>query len=373
MNFSLSDEQQMLADSARRFVQGQYHAEAHRENKTLTPVDQTLWRQFAELGWLALPFDEDDGGLGAGLVETMVLMEELGRGGVIAPYLATVVLGGGILRRADAACRARYLPDLVAGELQLALAVDEQERVFAPENTALQAREEGGGFVLSGRKILVLNGDQADRIMVLARTNGEPGDQHGLSLFLLDPHSQGVTLTPHRLVDGHQAAQLQLDDVRLAADTLIFQKDAAFEPVSKVLDEAVLALGAEAVGALSVLLDDTVEYSKTRKQFGVPIGNFQVLQHRMADMFMALEQTRSLLLAATLKTLEGHDDARQAVHALKARIGGAGRHIAQEAVQVHGGMGMTDELAVGHYFKRITAMDGLFGGADQHLAAFARA
>ena len=359
MNFSLSDEQQMLADSARRFVQGGYQAE-------------TLWRQFAELGWLALPFDEDDGGLGAGLVETMVLLEELGRGGVTTPYLATVVLGGGILRRADAACRARYLPDLMAGDLQLALAVDEQERVFAPENTALQVREEGGGFVLNGRKTVVLNGDQADRILVLARTGGEPGDQRGLSLFLLDPDSPGVTLTPHRLVDGHRAARLQLDGVRLSADTLIFEKGAAFERIRQVLDEAILALGAEAVGALSVLLDDTVEYSKTRKQFGVPIGSFQVLQHRMADMFMALEQTRSLLLAATLKTLEGHDDARQAVHALKARIGGAGRHIAQEAVQLHGGMGMTDELAVGRYFKRITAMDGLFGGADQHLAAFAR-
>jgi len=358
MNFSLSDEQQMLADSARRFVQGGYQPE-------------TLWHQFAELGWLALPFDEDDGGLGAGLVETMVLLEELGRGGVITPYLATVVLGGGILRRADAGWRARYVPDLVAGDLQLALAVDEQERVFAPENTALEAREEGGGFVLSGRKTVVLNGDQADRILVLARTSGEPGDQQGLSLFLLDPTSEGVTLTPHRLVDGHRAARLQLDAVRLSADTLIFPKDTAFEPVRQVLDEAILALGAEAVGALTVLLDDTVEYSKTRKQFGVPIGSFQVLQHRMADMFMALEQTRSLLLAATLKTLEGHDDARQAVHALKARIGGAGRHIAQEAVQLHGGMGMTDELAVGHYFKRITAMDGLFGGADQHLAAFA--
>jgi len=360
MNFSLSDEQQMLADSARRFVQGGYQPE-------------TLWRQFAELGWLALPFDEDNGGLGAGLVETMVLLEELGRGGVITPYLATVVLGGGVLRRADAGWRARYVPDLVAGDLQLALAVDEQERVFAPENTALQAREEGADYVLSGDKILVLNGDQADRILVLARTSGKPGDQQGLSLFMLDPHSQGVTVTPHRLVDGHRAAQLQFDDVRLSADTLVFPKDAAFEPVRAVLDEAILALGAEAVGALSVLLDDTVEYSKTRKQFGVPIGSFQVLQHRMADMFMALEQTRSLLLAATLKTVEGHEDARQAVHALKARIGGAGRHIAQEAVQLHGGMGMTDELSVGHYFKRITAMDGLFGGADQHLAAFARA
>ena len=372
MNFSLSDEQQMLAHSARRFVQGLPDVAARHADQRRAPPDGNLWQGFAELGWLALPFDEDDGGLGAGLVETMVLMEELGRGAVASPYLATVVLGGGLLRRAGPEWRARYLPDLVEGRLQLALAVDEQERAFAPENSVLQAREEGGGFVLSGRKIVVLNGDQADRILVLARTGGEPGDQHGLSLFLLDPRSEGVALTPHRLVDGHRAARLQLDGVRLSADGLIFEKDAAFEPVRQVLDEAILALGAEAVGALSVLLDDTVEYSKTRKQFGVPIGSFQVLQHRMADMFMALEQTRSLLLAATLKTLEGHDDARQAVHALKARIGGAGRHIAQEAVQLHGGMGMTDELAVGHYFKRITAMDGLFGGADQHLAAFAR-
>ena len=373
MNFSLSEEQQMLADSARRFVQGLPDVAARYAHQRQAPPDAKLWQQFAELGWLALPFAEDDGGLGAGLVETMVLQEELGRGAVASPYLATVVLGGGLLRRAGPEWRARYLPDLMEGRLQLALAVDEQERVFSLENTVLPASRESGDFVLSGRKILVLNGDQADRILVLARTDGRPGDQRGLSLFLLDPRVQGVTLKPHRTVDGQRAAELRLDGVRLSADTLIFEEGGAFEPVRQVLDDAVLALGAEAVGALSVLLNDTVEYSKTRKQFGMPIGGFQVLQHRMADMFMALEQTRSLLLAATLKTLEGHDDARQAVHALKARIGTAGRHIAQEAVQLHGGMGMTDELAVGHYFKRITAMDGLFGGADQHLAAFARA
>lgn len=371
MDFSLSDEQQMLADSARRFVQGLPDVAARYADKRLAPLDASLWQRFAELGWLALPFAEDDGGLGAGLVETMVLMEELGRGAVASPYLATVVLGGGVLRRAGPEWRARYLPDLVEGRLQLALAVDEQERVFAPRNTAMTAREDGDDYRLDGRKVMVLNGDQADRIIVLARTTGQAGERHGLSLFMLEPGLQGVTVTPHRLVDGHQAARVTFDDVRLPADALIGERDGALGLVEAVLEDAVLALGAEAVGALSVLLDSTVEYSKTRKQFGVPVGSFQVLQHRMADMFMAVEQTRSLLLAATLKTLEGHPDASRAVHALKARLGMAGRRVAQEAVQIHGGMGMTDELAVGHYFKRITAMDGLFGGADQHLTAFA--
>jgi len=371
MNFSLSDEQQMLADSVRRLVQGQADVALRYADKSLATPDPVLWRQFAEAGWLAVPFAEDDGGLGMGRVETMVLMEELGRGLVRSPYLATVVLGGGLLRRAEAPLRARYLPDLIDGRLQLAFALDEYERAFAPENTAVTARPDGDAFILDGTKAAVLNGADADRLVVLARNGGQPGDVQGLTLFLLDPATDGVRVSPHRMVDGYPAAQVMLEGVRVAAGDRIGVAGEGLTIAQDVVDEGILALGAEAVGALSRLLDDTVEYSKTRKQFGVPIGNFQALQHRMADMFMHLEQTRSLLLAATLKIAEGHDDARQAVHALKAQLGRAGRHIAQEAVQIHGGMGMTDELAVGHYFKRITAIDGLFGGADQHLTAFA--
>ena len=373
MNFSLNEEQQMLADSVRRWVRDGYHGEARRRDKTRRPLDAALWRQFAELGWLALPFAEDDGGLGGGPVETMVLMEELGRGLVVAPYVPTVVLGGGLLRRAGTAWRQRHLPALIEGRLQLALALDEYERVFAPENTALTATAEQGGYRLDGRKALVLNGDQAHALLVLARTDGAPGDEHGLSLFWLTPDQDGVSLAPHRTVDGHTAAEFTLERVHLPAEALVGEPGGALAPLRATLDEAVLALGAEAVGALSVLLEDTVEYAKTRRQFGVPIGDFQALQHRMADMFMALEQLRSLLLAATLKVAEGHADARRAVRALKARLGLDGRHLAQEAIQLHGGMGMTDELAVGHYFKRLTAINGLFGGADAHLAAFADA
>lgn len=372
MNFQLSEEQQMLADSAKRFVRDNSDVETHRRNKKLMPLDAATWQQFADLGWLAVPFEEEHGGLGMGPLETMVLLEALGEGLIMAPYIATVVLGGGFLRQASAAQQAETIPALLEGKLQVAFAAEEYERVFTLENTAMVADLKGNEAILNGTKSCVMNGDQADLLVVLARTAGQPGDQGGLSLFLVDANAAGVERVPHRTVDGRQGAEIRFNQVKVAEAARIGALHGGYAIARQVLHEGLLALSAESVGSLSVLLNETVEYSKTRKQFGMPIGKFQVLQFRMADMFIAMEQTRSLLLAATLKTVEGHDDAAMAVHAMKAQLGRAGRKIAQEAIQIHGGMGMTDELGVGHYVKRVTGVDGLFGNADVHLMAIAR-
>jgi len=374
MDFSLNEEQRLLADSVERFVRGSYPAETRRRIvRGQDSFNADIWRQFAELGWLMLPFDEADGGLGGGLVETMVVMEGFGRGLVVEPYVATVVTAGGLLRHASGEQKARWLAPLIAGSLQAAFAVDEYEQVHDLAQTAMTARPDGDAFVLDGVKACVLNGDRADLLVVLARTAGSSGDRDGLSLFLVEAGAAGVSRRAHRTVDGQRAAEITFSAVRAGRDSLLGVAGAAHDLAARAVTETILAMGAEAVGALSVLIETTVEYARTRRQFGVPIGSFQALQHRMADMFMAGEQTRSLLLAATLKVLEGHEDAALAVHALKVQIGTGGRRVAQEAIQLHGGMGMTDELAVGHYVKRLTAIDALFGSADRHLLAYARA
>jgi alkylation response protein AidB-like acyl-CoA dehydrogenase len=374
LDFSLSDEQKLLQDSVAKFVKSSYDFDRRRKIVALkNSFDPVIWQQFADLGWLVLPFAEADYGLGGSLIDTMVMMEEFGKGLVVEPYVATIVLGGGFLRRASVEQKQKYLGNLISGKLQLALAIDEYEQTSDLRQTNLPARPEGSGYVLQGRKSCVINGNKADLLVVLARTGGIAGDEAGLSLFLVDRQTPGVTVRPHRTVDGQQAAEVNFDQVLVGADRALGGINQAHALAQTVITEGILALGAEAVGALSVLLYSTVEYTRTRKQFGVAIGSFQVLQHRMTDMFMAYEQTRSLLLAATLKVHEGHADAMQAVHALKAQIGRGGRLIAQEAIQLHGGMGMTDELAIGHYFKRITAIDALFGHADQHIRAYAGA
>lgn len=372
MDFSLNDDQKMLRDSVQRFVRGSYDFDQRRRRvKEITAVDADVWGQFAELGWLALPFAEEDGGLGFTPVETMILMEELGRGLVVEPYVPTVVLGGGFLKHASHAQKKRYLGELIEGRLQMAFAVDERGRAFGPEGAALRAEIQGDGWRLEGGKCAVLNGDRADLLVVLARTDGEPGAEEGLSLFLVDARDDSLSFHVHRMVDGQQGADITFEETPVTEANLIGPAGGGLAITRAVFHEGVLAMAAEAVGALDRLLWDTVEYARTRKQFGVPIGKFQALQHRMANMFMAAEQGRSLLLAATLKQVEGHGDAGQALHAFKVWLGRGGRLIAQEAIQLHGGMGMTDELAIGHYFKRVTAIDLLFGTADQHLQAYA--
>lgn len=373
MDLSYSSDQQLLKDSAERFVQNDYPFEARR--KLVASEDgfsRKNWTVFADLGWLMMPFAEADGGLGGSPVETMILMEAFGAGLVVEPYLATVVLGGGaIAEGGSAAQKAALLPAIGEGKLQLALAYAEETSRFNPARVETTARKDGGGYVLDGVKIAVLNGQSADKLVVSARSKGAVGDEGGLTLFLVDRAAPGVSVRAYTTVDGLRAADITFAGVAVANDAVVGAVDGGLELLQKVIDLGVAAVCAEAVGAMTALNDLTLDYLKTRQQFGVPIGSFQVLQHRMADMYMACEEARSMTLMASIKVSEA--DARErsrAQSAAKIQIGRAGRLIGQEAVQMHGGIGVTDELSVAHYFKRLTMIDTLFGDVSYHMRRF---
>jgi pimeloyl-CoA dehydrogenase small subunit len=375
MDFELSDEQRLLRESLERLLAERYDfAARQRHAREPGGFSEELWRRYAELGLLALPFAESDGGIGGGPVETMIVMEAFGRALVLEPYLATVVLGGAFLRLGgSAAMRANLVPRIARGELKLAFAHAERQARYDLADVATVARRDGAGFVLDGAKSLVLHGDAADELVVSARLSGAQRDRAGIALFLVDAGASGVTRRGFPTVDGLRAAEVTLSNVPVAADAVIGEAGDGFGLVERVVDAAIAALAAEAVGAMAAMHALTVDYLKTRRQFGVPIGNFQVLQHRAADMLIALEEARSLALLAAM-TAEEPDaiEQRKAMAAAKVQIGRSGRIVGQGAIQMHGGMGMTMEHSVGHYFKRVTMIDTMFGDADHHLAALAR-
>jgi pimeloyl-CoA dehydrogenase small subunit len=377
MDFDLSDEQRLLKDQVTGLIEKEYAFE-QRKAYAREPLgySQARWAQFAELGLLALPFAEAQGGIGGTPVETMIVMEAFGRGLVLEPYLATVVLGGGLLRFAGSAAQLdAMVPAIAGGTLRLAFAHTERQSRYDLADIAVTAKPEpGGGFVLSGQKGVVLHGDSADRLIVSARSAGGQRERDGISLFLVDPKADGVAVQGYPTIDGLRAAEIALRDVRLGPDALLGPRDHALPLIERAVDLAIAALAAEAVGAMSVMHELTVEYLKTRKQFGVAIGSFQALQHRAVDMLVALEQARSMAMLATMMA-EALDTAerRRSIAAAKVQIGLSGRFVGQQAIQLHGGIGMTDEYKVGSYFKRVTMIDTLFGDADHHLAAVADA
>ena len=369
MDFSLSDEQTMLAESVARFIDNDYDFESRQQIAAGDAgYSRALWQTYAELGWTAVPFAEDDGGLGGGPIELILMMEQFGRGLVIEPYLATIVLAGGALRRAASASqRKQWLSGIIEGRTQAALAFAEPHSRFEISNIATKADANGNGFILNGKKNLVLNGSNADLLIIPARTGGAQSDENGITLFVVEADSKGIDRRDYATIDAHHAADLSLKDVHVDSGSILGEIGHGYATLQAVIDEATLAVCAEAVGILRTLHDKTVEYAKNRVQFGVPIGTFQALQHRMVDMLMACEQTHSLLLWAAMLNADGEADARKAISALKYQIGTAGRTVAQEAVQIHGGMGVTWELDISHYFKRFTAIELLFGNADFHL------
>ncbi len=375
MDFELTEEQRLLRDSVERLMTDRYDFAA-RKRFAQEPggFSAEAWRQHAELGLLGLPFAEDDGGLGGGPVETMIVMEAFGRALALEPYLATVVLGGGFLRLGgSAAMRGAIAPQIASGALKLAFAHAERQARYDLADVTTTARKDGAGFVLDGAKSLVLHGDAADKFVVSARLSGGPRDRDGLALFLVDADAAGVTRRGYPTVDGLRAAEVTLAGVRIAADAAIGEPGEAFALIERVVDGAIAALAAEALGAMTAMHEITVDYLKVRKQFGVPIGNFQVLQHRAADMLVALEEARSMALLATMMVDEPDAaERRKAIAAAKVQIGRSGRIVGQGAIQLHGGIGMTMENKVGHYFKRVTMIDTLFGDADHHLVALAR-
>ncbi len=373
MDFSLSTEQTLLKDSVERFVQDEYEFETRRK---LTASEEGFsrdnWAKFAELGWLSMPLAEDYGGLGGGPVETMILMEAFGAGLVVEPYLPTVVLGAGLVEAAGSEAQKQdILPKVAGGEMLLAFAYAEPQSRFNLADIETKAEAASGGYSLSGKKSVVFGASSADKILVTARTGGGPRDTDGVSLFLVDADAAGMARRDYRTVDGSRAADLTFDGVKVDGDRLLGAAGGALPAIEAVTDRAIAALCAEAVGGMQVLHDTTNEYLKTRKQFGVPIGKFQVLQHRMVDMFIELEQSRSMTLMVTLKLDEDEAERKKAASGAKAQIGKGGKFVGAQSIQLHGGMGMTDELKVGHYYKRLMMIDIMFGNTDHHLKRFA--
>ncbi len=374
MDFALTDEQRLLQHSVERLFADHYAFEARkRYGQEPGGFSRALWARYAELGLLGLPFEEAYGGSAGGPVETMIVMEQIGRALALEPYLATVVLGGGLLRLGGSeAMRAELVPQISGGDLILAFAHAERQSRYDLADVAARARRDGASFVLDGAKSLVLHGDSARKFIVSARLAGGQNDRAGIGLFLVDAAADGVSTRGYPTVDGQRAAEVTFSGVRVPAAAAIGEPGAAFPLIERIADQAIAALAAEAVGAMAAMHETTVDYMKTRKQFGVTIGSFQVLQHRAADVLIALEQARSMAMLATMMAAEDNiRERRQAISAAKVQIGRSGRFIGQQAIQIHGGIGMTMETKVAHSFKRVTTIDTLFGDADHHLGIVA--
>ena len=372
MNFELSEEQKMIQQSVERFVQENYDLTNRVKISSEDPgYSQEYWTAMAELGWLGLAFSEEEGGFGGNQIDTLVLMEQFGKGLVLEPFLANIVLGGGAIKRGGSpAIKESILPNLIEGNLQVTLAYAEEQSRFDIEDVATAAREDGSNFIINGKKSMVLNAESADKIVVVTRTSGSQVDEDGISLFLVDATSKGIERENFPTVDGLRASEITFTDVEVSSDNLIGEKDKGFSILQAVVNDAILALSAEAVGAMEVLYKDTVEYTQQREQFDHPLSDFQVLQHRMVDMFMEYEQCKSLLLRATMETVQDPILAQRTVHALKHLIGKSGIFVGESAVQLHGGMGVTEELRIGHFFKRLLVIDSQFGNSDFHPDKF---
>ncbi len=372
MNFDFSEEQVMLRDSVARFVQDDYDFETRRR---IADSDEGMsrdnWQTFAELGWLSIPFAEEHGGFGGGAQDVMVVMEQLGRGLVLEPYLATVMLFGGLLQEGGSpAQQEAHIPAIIDGSRLGAFAYLERQSRFEMADVKTSATADGDGYRLTGEKVVVFNGANADYFIVSARTSGAQSDETGISLFLVPADAAGLEKLTYKLMDGQRVANIVLNDVTVSADDLVGEAGAAFALMNSVVLKANIALGAEAVGIMGELNAKTLEYTKTREQFGDAIGSFQALQHRMVDTFMAYEQTKSLLYRAVCAISDEREDSGTAVHALKVMMDKAGRQIFGEAIQLHGGMGITDELDIGHYAKRLMMINTTFGNGDYHQAQF---
>ena len=376
MDFSFTEEQSLLQDSVQRFVQNSYEFETRQKLvKTEEGFSRDNWSSFAELGWLALPFAEESGGFGGTAVETMIMMEEFGKGLVVEPYVTTVIMAGSIIEAGGSTAQKEgVLAEVMAGTKLAAVAYVEPQARFNLADVTTSAVASDEGYTLNGFKGVVLGGPSADVLVVPARTSGEQRDRDGITLFLVDASAEGISRRDYPTIDGGRASEVTINNVSVGAGDMLGEAGGGLGLLEIGINNGILAVCAEAVGAMEVLYKTTVEYCKTREQFGQPIGKFQVLQHRMVDMFMEHEQAKSLLYMAAIRMSEDDDvAARKAISALKVQVGKGGRFVGQNAIQLHGGMGMTDELNVGHYFKRITAVETLFGNADFHLKQYSSA
>jgi pimeloyl-CoA dehydrogenase small subunit len=371
MDFSFTEEQSMLRDTVASWLSDNYSIDQRRANLAKEPGwSPVAWKAFAEeLGILGAPFSEELGGLGGGPIENMIVMEEFGKALVVEPYLGTVVIGGGFLKHSGHPQAADLIGKIIAGEAIFAFAWAEPQGRYNMADLKTTATKQGAGYVLNGHKAVVIGAPYATHLIVTARTGGGQRDEQGVSVFLVPKDAAGVSTRDYPTVDGFRASEVTLENVQVGADALIGPEGQAMPLVHKVMDEAVAATCAEACGVLRKLHEGTLEYTKQRKQFGQPISAFQVLQHRMVDMFIQVEQAVSMTYMATIK-LDDDKERSKAAAAAKVQIGKACKFVGQNAIQLHGGMGMTDEMAIGHYFKRATMIEGAFGSTDHYLARY---
>jgi pimeloyl-CoA dehydrogenase small subunit len=374
MNFDLTEEQRLLRESVERLLADHYGFDKRRAY--LAEPDgwsRTLWAQFAELGLLGLPFAEEYGGFGDGPIEVMLVMEAFGRVLALEPYLATVVLGGTALRLAgNEAQKSAILPQVAEGGMILALAHGERQARYDLTDVLTTAKPRGRGWVLDGAKSVVLHGDRAQRLVVSARTSGKRDDRAGITLFILDAAANGVARRSYPMRDGMRAAEISLSSVEVGEEDVLGEVGAAFPVIERVVEAGIAATAAEAVGAMETMQAMTLEYLKTRQQFGRPIGENQALQHRATEMLMELERGRSMAMLAAMM-VEEPDDAERAhnIAMSKVGVGQASKFVSQNAIQLHGGIGMTEEYAVGHYFRRCMVIEHTFGDTAHHLSRLA--
>ncbi|MFO7553271.1 MAG: acyl-CoA dehydrogenase family protein [Haliea sp.] len=372
MNFEFTEEQGMLRDSVARFVQDSYDFDTRCK---IAASDEAMsranWQTFAELGWLSVPFAEEHGGFGGNPVDSMVMMEEFGKGLVLEPYLATVLLFGGLLQRGGTVeQQAELIPRIIEGGCLGAFAYLERQSRYELTDIKTTASAQGDTLVLNGEKVVVFNGASADQLIVSARTRGEQSDSDGITLLLVPADAAGIERSSYRLMDGQLVANIVFKDVQVPAADVVGEQHQGYALMNEVVTAATIGLAAEALGIMGQLNAKTLEYTKTRKQFGVAIGSFQALQHRMVDTFMAYEQTKSMLYRTVCELDGGGDDVAACVHALQVMVDRNARKIFGEAIQLHGGMGLTDELDIGHYAKRLMMINATFGNGDYHQAQF---
>ncbi len=372
MDFNFTEEQSMVRDTVASFLQDKYDFETRRK---IVASDAgwraDYWKAFAEeLGILGASFSEELGGLGGGAIDNMIIMEEFGKALVIEPYLGSVVIGGGFMKHSGYGHAASVIEGIVGGTTTIAFAYAEPQARYTWRDLKTTAKKDGSGYVLNGHKAVVVGAPFASHLIVTARTGGAQRDTGGVSVFLVDKSLPGIVTRDYPTVDGGRASEVYFENVSIPADALIGGEGEGLPLVDKVIDEATAAVGAEAVGVLRKLHENTLDYAKQRKQFGTAIANFQVLQHRMVDMFINVEQAVSMTYMATIKIDEDAATRAKAVSSMKVQIGRACKFVGQNAIQIHGGMGMTDELAIGHYFKRASIIEGLFGSVDHHLKRY---
>ena len=372
MDFTFNEEQSLIQDQVDQFVQKEYDWETRQSlsNSDLGFGDDN-WQKFAELGWLGISVSEESGGFGGSSIESMLIMEAFGKGLVVEPFLETVIMSASLIDdHGTKEQKSSILEQAIAGKMHLALAYAEPQSRFNLSDVVTVAKADGDNYILNGYKSVVMNGPSANKVIVSARTSGSQLDEDGITLFIVDSDCEGIEKTNYKTVDGRRASDINIENVTVPKENIVGEVNGGFQLLDSAIDKAILAISAEAVGAMEVLYKTTVEYTKTREQFGTAIGKFQVLQHRMVDMFMEYEQCKSLLYMATMKHEEGASDAKKAISGLKYQVGKAGKFIGQQAVQLHGGMGVTDELNVGHYFKRLTTVGTIFGNTDYHLKKY---